>query len=1362
MIISPLRTLLLCLPLLLFSVVAQAYNLRQISKRDGLTNSAIQSMCQDDDGVMWFGSVDGLNLYNGVSISPFRVSDELSLPGNLIEDIIESPQNIFWIQTNYGLARYDRKRRKLDTFEAYHSNYRLRKGGEFTELFFISEHAEMVYCHAPNKSLYTIAIEGLSYSSLLDYLIDEEGTFWLFCNNGKTLTFSIRTDKEGKLQLLPTEEKLFTHARNLISCFHEGNTLYFVDDTHTLYEYDLAERKKYYIDNIREPISRRGEISSIIKHGKNFFIGFKTGGLICLRHTPESQRNYRQEEIEINSGIFCIAKDRRQDIVWIGTDGQGVYIYSDDLYSIRSTVFEQFTHRIKKPTRCLLLDRYGSLWIGTKGDGLVRIPNYRSGGEIDPDKVEYHTTGNSALASNSVYCVVAGRHNTLWIGSDGGVNYYTYGERRMRKLDMAAGCETIRFVHSIYEEGDSVLWVATVGTGIVRVSLKWNGNTPRCTKIERFTIRDGGMSSNYFFSLHAQNDSLLWFGNRGYGALMMNPHARRSQIITFDLAAGGNRTVNDIFCITSDHEGNTWFGTSYGLVKRTPAGEMATFGKRDGLLNNTVHGILHDSKGNLWLSTNMGLAKFDLRLATFLSYCGSNGMEVIEYSDGASFRDNASRTLYFGGINGFTTVTESEYTRREFFPPVVFDRLTIFGKDFNIYDFLTSDGENGTRTLKLNYRENFFSVSFSAIDYINGSNHSYLYRLEGLGSSWIDNGSLRSINFTNITPGHYTLHVKYRNRETGTESPLYRMKIIITPPWYASTASYFAYAALLLVVIWWSIRSVLKIAERKRQRMMDELKAEHQQEVYESKLRFFTNIAHEFCTPLTLICGPCNRIMNYPNADPFVLKYTGLIQRNADRLNDLIQELIEFRRVESGNKQMMIEPLDVSALITGVAEGFNELAESAGHAYIRQIIPGIEWNSDKEFLFTIVTNLISNAFKYVDKSGKVSVAAEISEEKLHLVVSNTGRGIAAQNIERVFDRYNILERFENQGEQISSRHGLGLAISSGMIRLLGGDIRVESIPDLRTDFIVDLPRMEPTPVQGAANGMIPTSATTKPTAEYATTIELPHYYFDLSRQTIMIIDDDTEMLWFISEIFAGEYNVIPVNKSSRVEHILAEIHPDVIICDVMMPETDGITITRQVKADPRMAHVPLILISAKHQVEEQIRGIEAGAEMYIAKPFSVDYLRAFVYHLISRKKTLKEYFNSPLSAYELTEGKMLHVGHRRFVQKIIDIINSNITNKELSVQFIADRMNMSARHLYRRINEIGAQSPLEMIRECRMHVARDLLLNSQLTIDEIIYKSGFSSRSPFFKAFVDKYGSTPKEFREKHKNQAATEWKTES
>ncbi len=814
-----------------------------------------------------------------------------------------------------------------------------------------------------------------------------------------------------------------------------------------------------------------------------------------------------------------------------------------------------------------------------------------------------------------------------------------------------------------------------------------------------------------------------------------------------------------------------WFGTGGGLVKRKPDGEYTVYNERSGFPNSTIHGMLKSKSGNIWLGTNFGIIRFNPSTETFATYSNNTPTDVIEFSDGAFFRSGGEggddEMLFFGGINGFVAIRENEYTRPGYIPPIVMNRLTIFGKEENIYDHLSKengDGEGGIPVISLNYRENFFSLSPVAIDYIDGHNYTYLYRLEGINDTWIDNGPNNTVYFTNVAPGHYTLRLKCLNREAGIESGEYAVRIRIRPPWYMSIWAYMIYGLLAAGILWLAVSFVVKRNELRRKTIIDDMREKHQKEVYESKLRFFTNIAHEFCTPLTLIQGPCDRILSHDGSDPFVRRYAGLIQRNADRMNDLIQDLIEFRRIETGNKTPRIEPLDMSGLAASLFDNFTDLAESREFSFTGDISPGITWNTDRDFMTTIINNLISNAFKYTNRKGAIRVALSVDGGELKFAISNTGKGIRAENIERLFDRYSILDDFEHRNDKSQTRNGLGLAISYNMIQLLGGRIDVDSERGVETRFTMYLPTAEPTPadpekgavIEGSLPGAAPALPSllpqlpSPPTKDYSVEAEIPHYLFDERKPTVMIIDDDRDMLWFICEIFAQEYNVIPVNRPLKVDELLDEMLPDVIICDVMMPGIGGIALTRRIKANPRMAHVPFILVSAKHHVDEQIEGLEAGADLYVTKPFNVDYLRIFVRHLISRKETLKEYFASPISAYELSGGKLTHVDHRRFVQQVLDVINANIANKALSAQFIAERMNLSTRHLYRKINEAGAESPLHMIRDCRLHIACELLQNTTMTIDEIIYKSGFSNRGSFFNAFSEKFECTPREFREHH------------
>lgn len=1321
-----------------------AYNLRQISNHDGLSNSAILSICQDKDGFLWFGSCDGLNMFNGLSIRVYKPTDEKNnLSGNLIENVLETEDGILWVYTNYGLNRLDKRTKKIDSFNQFKGRYLIQKDKN-NHIFIIKEDDCIYYYKKETKTFEKIILRGLKYNDILNFVITSDNKLQVFTKDQSNPAYVIKESREGDIKL--EKEKLFSHNENLLYCFYErgvSDVVYFIDNTYTLYEYHFADKKKYYVRNLKEIIQKNGEISSVIKHHNDYFIGFKTNGLLRLKYVSDKLDNYQPEDIGIKSGIFCLINDRYQDLVWIGTDGQGVYMYSNDMYSIRSAVFNTFTANIEKPVRALFLDKEKTLWIGTKGDGIVKIKNYDFNQAPSKFSLEYSNTGNSALTDNSVYAFAKSKKNILWIGCEEGLSYYSYSDRSIKRVPLIANGEPVKYIHSICELNDSTLWLATVGTGIVKVSVAGTQNAPVFKNASRVTIRDGRDSQNYFFTIYQENDSILWFGNRGYGAYSLNTNQHKLDTLVPD--KGINQTLNDIFSIIKDSNNAFWFGTSFGLVKHVSGRSDKIFNERNGFSNNTIHGILADARNNLWLSTNRGIIKFNIEQDNFQTYSNLNGLQIIEYSDGAYFKDEESDILFFGGINGFVAISETGMAQPEYFPRIQFDNLMIFGQEKNIFDFLQSNGEN--ETLELNYNQNFFSISFTALDYVNGNNYTYYYKLDDLSKQWIDNGTSNNISFTSLSPGEYTLFIKYMNRLTGKESPVYSITIKITPPWYLSPLAYVLYATMVISVIYLLIRAAIIKDKKKKYKAMMKIKQRHQEEVHESKLRFFTNIAHEFCTPLTLIYGPCNRILSHAGSDSFVRKYTQLIQRNAERLNDLIQELIEFRRIETGNKSPQIEPLSITDIAHDISDSFNDLAESKNIQFSKDIEDSLVWNSDRGFIYTILSNLVSNAFKYTAINGFIQVEVYQENDELLMIISNTGKGIKAENITRIFDRYSILDDFENrEGKREFSRNGLGLAISYSMVKLLDGTIEVNSILDERTDFIVKLPQKEVSDVLIDKNQALLEITIRK---DYEPMMELPKYAFDKLKPTIFIIDDDVEILWFISEIFADEYNVIPIDKPLLVDEMLTQIHPNIIICDVMMPGRDGISLTKEIKSDKKTAHIPMILVSAKHTIEEQIEGLSSGAEMYLAKPFNADYLRTSVKHLISRKETLKDYFSSPLSAFDLSEGKMTHKENTKFIQDIYNIIEKNIMNNKLSAQFIAAELNMSPRHLYRRLSEVESDSPADMIRESRLYIARNLLLNTKMTIDEIIYKSGFSNRATFFRQFAQKYGCTPKEYRDR-------------
>jgi len=1320
---------------------ASAYNLKQIADKEYMSNSSITSLCQDERGLMWIGTCDGLNIYDGQEIEEFKIRDkEDYLSGNLIDNIVYTGEDIYWIQTYYGLNRLDRRTNAITHYNEFQKLFFMNKDNN-GNLFIIQDSNCIYYYHKKEGVFRKINITGIPISDIVDFFIDATNRMWVVMK-GYNRCYDIQQEPtSGDITLLPQKTGLI-YRTSLIYCFNDAESLYYIDKDYNFYAFHIPTQKNEFIANLEKEIQTRGKVSSIVHYHDSFFVGFLMDGILLL----EKQKNtshYRIQPLPVNSGVFCLKKDRFQDIVWIGTDGQGVYLYSNPLYSIKSVVLGNYTEKIERPVRALLQDDERTFWVGTKGNGILKIYDYEVDKNLSDCRAEVLTTSNSALGSNAVYCFARSHRNLLWIGEEEGLTYYSYREKRIKRLPVRIGNEEFKYIHDIYETADSELWLASVGMGVVRARIAGTPDNPLIVDAQRYIINDGELGSNYFFTIYAENEANLLFGNKGYGVFRFNKTTNGLEPVSTHKYE--NMTLNNILAISKDSSNNYLFGTSYGLIKYTSETSYQLFNAKNGFLNNTVHAILKNSPDNFWLSTNLGLINFDTKRNVFRSYGFSDGLKVVEFSDGAAFRDPDTGTLFFGGINGFVAIRADGRPEQLYMPPVYFDKLSIFGKQYNLGEFLTR--KEDTEVLNLQYDQNFFSVSFASVDYLNGNNCTYFYKLKGLSDQWVNNGSESAVSFTNMAPGEYTLLVKYYNSVFDKESDVYSLVIRIGDPWYASWWAYLIYALCLLLLAGLLIRSFILRSKRKKQELLNEIEKRHQKNVFESKLRFFTNIAHEFCTPLTLIYGPCGRILSSKGLSKFVADYVQMIQTNAERLNNLIHELIEFRRIETGNREVRVESLNVSSIMKGIAKTFVEMAKSRNITFLSKIPEQVMWNSDKGFLNTIIINLISNAFKYTPEGQGIKIELDTTEENvLILRVANEGSSIKEKDFQYIFNRYAILDNFENQDERNFSRNGLGLAISYNMAKLLNGTLKVENTSDGWVMFTLTLPMMELT------TGM---QEIKQATAEYIPKIdtqpilELPQYEFDKMRPTLLVVDDEIEMLWFIGEIFSGDFNVVTLQDPERLDQVMNEVYPNVIICDVMMPGVGGIELTQRIKSVKETAHIPIIIVSGRHEMEQQMAALSAGAEMYITKPFSAEYLRISVCQVMERKEILKNYFSSPISSFEKSDGKLTHKESKKFLQSVLKIINDNITNKELTPRYIADRLAISPRSLYRKMEEIGEDSPTDLIKECRLHIAKDLLLTTKKTIDEIVFDSGFSNKVTFFKAFREKYDCTPKEFRMK-------------
>ena len=1341
----PQVSLLICI-LCCFPHLIHAYSLRQFSNKNGLSNSAILSLYQDHQGVIWIGSCDGLNIFDGTNIHVYNPVNPTKAPlsGNLINDIMETEKDVLWIQTNYGLDRLDTKLQTSKSFTEFKDKNYMAKSRD-NDLFIVKDDG-YIYYYQPEKQLFQkLEVPQIAFGHVLSTIIDKNNILWVFTSNNDTRSYQIIKNKE---EIALTPNNLFKHSEQLLWAFAEEDLVYFIDKTYSLYEYDFGNQQQYFIADLKAEVETRGEVSSIIKQQNDYYIGFKSSGLIVLKYMSDQKIKYQMQDTEIHSGIFCLMKDKYQDIVWIGTDGQGVYMYFNDAFSITNTLLDTPVYQINNPVRTVYYDEEQTLWIGTKGGGILRIRNYspETNAAVSFDRI---SISNSTLTDNTVYCFAPGSANRLWIGTENGLNYYSYQNKQLKAFTVIADGKKVKYVHSINELNDTTLWVSTVGEGIVKVILDKAGSSPSVKSATRIVLDDGRMASNYFFTSFQENDSILWFGNRGYGAYRLNVETEQLTPYRFDNVVN-SQTANDIFAIYKNEKGY-WLGTSSGLLHFNE--DYSHYHDRADLFsNNTVHGILEDQQNNLWISTNQGLVRFNPKTNTGQTYDRENGLEVTEFSDGAFYKDSRTETLFFGGTNGFVTVKPNAYIMADYMPQINLKGLSIFGKEYNIHDFLHD--KKGKKILQLDYSRNFFCIDFMAIDYINGNNYSYSYKLDEVSSQWIESGTSASAIFSNLAPGQYTLLVKYKNNMNGKECEPQKLLIQITPPWYLSNWAYILYFILIALFCILAVYRIVHQYRRKQHRMIEKLNREKKEEVYESKLRFFTNITHEFCTPLTLIYGPCEKILAYPQSDSYIRKYGKMIQQNTEKLNGLILELLEFRRLETGHKVLSIQRLSVSDKLRNIAESFCELAENKNLNYRLDIEPDIEWNTDISCFNKIVNNLISNAFKYTPEEGNITIGLKVEKQLLTLNISNSGKGIAKENLAKIFDRYKILDSFEMNGK--NSRNGLGLAICKNMVTLLNGEINVSSIQNEITTFTVTLPELSPTAQEAETPQKVyetgPLNTNTEPMELEQTTVN-----FDTSKHTVMIIDDDPSMLWFVSEIFVDKYNVLSFNNAAEALASLELKQPDLIISDVMMPEIDGLSFAQKIKQNKLWSHIPLILLSALHHEDDQVKGIEAGAEVYVTKPFNVKYLEKAVYRLIKRESDLKEYYSSIFSSFKVENGNCIHKEDQEFLDKVIETIEKNITNPDLSVELLSSDLGYSTRQFYRKLKPITDKSPADIIKEYRLTMAERLLLTKNYTIEEIMDKTGFNNRGTFYKLFSQRFGMPPRQYREQQKDSVKKE-----
>ncbi|RHU22961.1 response regulator [Parabacteroides sp. TM07-1AC] len=1286
--------------------------LKYISNIDGLTNNSVNCILEDNEHTIWVGTWDGLNAFNGRDILTFRYSKSNlnSISNNIIRQLIEK-EDYLWIATDNGINRLNKKTHQITRYYLQADNKIPNQeksfilgniGGKeiicFVRGKYLFRYDEQTDEFNPVKTTFTDTVK--------DYCTDDTGNIIFLFENGnvKYLNYNwIQGElREADLQSVSTAgpvNKIFRSNGTLI--LNEGNILYLFNPDFTV--------------SHRVELDIRNSVSQTVLLGKKLYISFIEGG--CIVYDLDEKTYSYLDELPRQLSVFTIYPGS-QGILWIGTDGQGLA----QLYSYNS-IFR--TVHTLHPVRsfCEVDD---NILVGTKGSGvkLLNTETKRLSDFLDESK---------GLISNSVYTMRKNGSDDVFIGTEGaGINILEAGTGRLLKLKVPDKYPAFKAVYSIcFTNNDSLLWIGTSGYGLIKMNISKEDGVYKVDGFRQYTSSDKNSSLNndvVYAITSSPDDRFLWFGTRG-GGLNRIDIPNNGICSLEDIDTNILLTNNDVLSLLYD-ENNIWIGTSYGLNRLDNQGSnLQLFQYANEQLNNkTIHGILKGDDGNIWFSTNQGLSNLNIPDNKIENYTFRNGLQNDEFSDGAYFKGSRG-FLYFGGVSGLSYFNPQNMHLREFTPPLVLSSLKIYDSVQNIHDRIKQD------VLKLNYEEKFVTFTFIAKDFINNDNCEYAYRLKNHSDNWIYVGNNPNIVFTQLPPGKYQLEVKSTNGDKVWGGNTYKLIIKMGYPWWFSIPALVVYGVLCLI-LFFITRSVIKNRIRlNRQVLIAQIEKQHEQKFYESRLNFFTNVAHEFFTPLTLIYTPVQYLLEQSGLDKETEKYLLIIKNNAERMQKLISELMEFRKTKSGNMDLHPENMEVESFIESVSGNYVDILKENKIDFKIDIHDTTQIYSDRNALEKIVFNLLSNAFKYTPGYGYIRLEAfqdATQNNRLHLIIRNSGKGLTEQQMAEIFDKFKI---FDTPRLNNSVSNGIGLNLTKSLTELLGGEIKVNSELGKYVEFQVSIPSLS----VDSSSIIIDEEVIQK---EQKTGKE-PELHKEVK---VLIVEDEKNIRSLLKDILS-DYTIREANNGLEALKEIEKNHPDIIISDMVMPDMDGITLIDHLKSDVKTSYIPIIGISAKASVSDQVNAYNHGADAYIGKPFHPRQIISTIENLLSRQALLKDYFNSSLSSLKVKDGFILHPEDEALIQNVTDFINENIDDEALSPSAVADFIGVSKATLYRKFKEIMDKTPSEFIRNIRLEYAAKLLRSTKFTVSEIMFKSGFSNKSYFYREFLKQYGVSPKDYR---------------
>lgn len=1334
----------------------------------GLSNSSVKCIIRDSKGYMWFGTSDGLTRYDGTNFFVYEndPADSTSLNHNSINAILEDPAKRLWVGTPAGLNLYNREKDNFISIPETRSRYvnaihadekgRIWLGtiGSGLNIYDPQHHTLEIF---PNNEEDP---ESISSNSITEIATDAAHNVWIGTRNGLNL-------------FLPDTKKFrrfFHDAGNPNSVSNDYIVSLAPDHTGALWvgtrggglNRMITKGNEYLFEHFhnQNSISNDVVLSLCTDRDSLLWIGTENGGLNSLDINTNKINVYTYEEGNPSSisgnSIWSLYADE-ENILWIGIYGKGI-----NTINPKGRKFQFYRRNAflgnslpDDDVRGFAEDKEGNIWIATDGGGLCRFnPATRKFTKV------LNNSKGGQLSSNAAMSLLYDSRNYLWTGTwSGGIDKLDSRGTRIKNYKIKDSEKTgIKHVILMYEDSHGNIWAGTSGNGLFLYD-------PAADKFIKFSTSDANAPSStaYVTSLLEYDENTLWVGTL-YGLVILkrNNDGKYDGQVLYRTNTPGSIGSNSMEIIFRDSKKRIWFGTSdkgLSLLNKKDS-TFTTFQKRDGLPGNSIRAILEDDNGFLWISTNKGLSRFDVASGKFRNFSKEDGLNSDEFYARSCFKSRSGE-FYFGGKSGFNTFYPDNINENTFVPPVYLTDLKINGKPalIGVADSPLNNHISATSSITLTHEQMSFTIDFVGINYTHSSRNKYAYKLEGFEQDWNQVGSQLSATYTNIDPGDYVFLVKASNNDDVWNEHPAALSITVLPPiwktWWAMLLYVLFFSSLLFVFL--RIRS--ERIQVKNQLKLERMAREKEHELSQLKMQFFTNISHEFRTPLSLIIAPLDSLITSADVPSKIKDQLSLTYRNAQRMMRLINELMDFRKLDENKVKLKVECTEIMGFISDTASGFNEIAKKRNIDFSMDAsIPSCKGWIDRDKIETIVCNLLSNAFKFVNDNGQIKVIIDLknnnssgnngqttrSGRQLKLIVTDNGIGISPDELPRIFDKF-----YQAKSSEIkkTSGTGIGLALAKGLVELHHGSIIAESISNHETRFTVALPidkqayevhELLEIPDAGgdAERGERSIQNETDDEKEVVGN-EKPH---------ILIVEDNDELRDYLINELHGHFTISHAVNGKEGTGTALEKIPDLIISDIVMPEKSGIELCRDLKSDMRTSHIPIILLTAKTTVEDQIQGIGTGADVYLPKPFNIRLLKAHVKQLIELRRKLYALFSQDvyIMPSKITENEL----DQAFLQKAIDYIIQNITDDQLNVEALANLFNISRSQVYRKIKALTGKTAVEFIRTIRLKQALKLMETKKYTLAEIAYQTGFTSPSYFTRSFKEQYGKAPSEYLE--------------